>query len=184
MPKGQSVIKFLETFQGTVDEAAVAGLTVLDSQLVIILLGALPQSWRSFISVQNTTTLTFPILLGKILQENAMRTASNKPSTSEGQSAGALFASGKYKHQAKDKKCNFNALPSQYKDLTCHYCNKRGHIQPECPLELQTEPTVFTKVSSLLLHSLQLLHLLPTILNFLLLCLLTNLCLPFSTHGI
>lgn len=42
--EGNSVVEFLEDFQGLVDETAVSGLVIADNLLIIILSGALPDS--------------------------------------------------------------------------------------------------------------------------------------------
>lgn len=75
--EGNSVMTFLDEFQSAVDEAAVSGLAIPDQQLMVLLLGTLLESWRSFIFIQSNqfSTLTFPQLIGNILQEDALRTS-------------------------------------------------------------------------------------------------------------
>lgn len=139
LPEGGSVIEFLEEFQGTVDDAAVAGLITPDPQLVIILLGALPETWRAFISVlTNQTNITFPIIIGRILQENSMHSHKDikedkgKANIFEPGALMALPTSNNFQGNDRIAPSTSSSSPNKYKELTCHYCNKRGHIQPDC----------------------------------------------------
>lgn len=90
-------MSFIEDFQSTVNEVVVSGLIIPDTQLVVTLLRALQDSWRSFISIQvnQGSTLTYVVLIGKVLQEDSMRAHKIHSNKSEPKIVGALFASSK-----------------------------------------------------------------------------------------
>lgn len=69
MFENDDVINFIETWQSTLREAAIAGCNFTDSQQVNLLLAALPTSWSPFITTQGgILSLTFTTLISNILQ--------------------------------------------------------------------------------------------------------------------
>jgi hypothetical protein len=67
------VTKFIEKFQGTLDEVATSRLIIDDVQSVILLLATSPTSYRPFISTHgHDTTLNFLIIVVRLLQEEAL----------------------------------------------------------------------------------------------------------------
>lgn len=81
----QSVPEFLDQWQAAVDDTTSAGLNIPSTQLVMMLLSALPSSWRSFVTTQcGVVNLTLQqSLIGKILQEDIMRNPTNETDSSQ-----------------------------------------------------------------------------------------------------
>ena len=143
LKENESVINFLENWQSLVDKASIAGLNFSDPQLVSMLLSALPPSWNPFVTTHSSTqNLTLAQLIGKMLQENTMRTTSshahsNATSTNLATTSTtlptptiAMFV-GKYKgkHPLQPQ---FNQQPLQNKFAICSYCKKPGHLMRQC----------------------------------------------------
>ncbi len=74
LQEGKSITKFIEDFQGAFNEATTSRLTIGDAQLVIFLFAKLlPTSHQPFISTHgHDTTLTFPTIIGRFFQEEAL----------------------------------------------------------------------------------------------------------------
>eukprot|EP00249_Psilotum_nudum_P031484 c4560_g2_i1 orf=170-1129(+) len=80
--ENQSVPEFLEHWQGVLDEAMLARLNIPLKQQVTMLLAALSPSRCPFVTTQsNTTNLTLPLLISKLMQEEVMRNLSENPDT-------------------------------------------------------------------------------------------------------
>ncbi len=92
---------------------------VSDIQYCLILLNALPKSYKVVVStllaLGPATALQYSEITARILNEEGRKSG---PSTS------LNAARAPVKSSKKKKKDHSN--------LTCHYCNKKGHIQPDC----------------------------------------------------
>ncbi|MCO5607751.1 hypothetical protein L7F22_061951 [Adiantum nelumboides] len=70
----QDISKFLDDWRTLLDNALLSGLLLDDSLQAMLLLAALPTSWRPFITTQASVVgLTVETLIARILQEDAMR---------------------------------------------------------------------------------------------------------------
>ena len=96
-----------------------ANMGVSDIQYCLILLNALPKSYEvvasTLLASGPASALKFSEITARILNEEGRKSG---PSTSLN-AARAPVKSGK-----KKKK--------EHANLTCHYCSKKGHIQPDC----------------------------------------------------
>ena len=99
-----------------------AGMGVTDIQYCLILLHALPPSYEvlasTILASGTPTTLKHAEITARILNEEGRRSG---PS---GSSLNAV-ARAPVKGSGKGKK-------RDHSGLTCHYCNKKGHIKPDC----------------------------------------------------
>src|SRR6202046_1017480 len=99
-----------------------ASMGVSDTQYCLLLLRALPPSYEALASTilatGAPTTLRHAEITARILSEEARR---------NGQSGSSLNAAARapVKGSGKGKK-------RDHSQLTCHYCNKKGHIKPDC----------------------------------------------------
>lgn len=57
MHEGQLATKFLDTWQVVLDEVLISGLDILEELQLVLLLMALPSTWRAAITTQATTKL-------------------------------------------------------------------------------------------------------------------------------
>jgi hypothetical protein len=96
-----------------------AGMGVSDIQYSLILLNALPKSYEIVASTLLTSgpasALKYSEITARILNEEGRKA---------GPSASLNAAQAPIKTGKKKKK--------DHSTLTCHYCNKKGHIQPDC----------------------------------------------------
>ena len=94
---------------------------VSDIQYCLILLNALPKSYEivasTLLASGPASALKFSEITARILNEEGRKSG---PSTSlNSATARAPIKTGKNKKK-------------DHSNLTCHYCNKKGHIQPDC----------------------------------------------------
>jgi hypothetical protein len=74
LSKSQSPIEFVKKWKGLLDEAIVTNLVIVEEQQIVLLLGTLPPSWRSFVTTQNIVTIqTLDGLISKKIQELIMK---------------------------------------------------------------------------------------------------------------
>lgn len=91
--ENQSVLEFLEDWQGVLDEAVLAQLDIPPAQQVTMLLATLPPTWRPFVTTQgNDPNLSLPALINKIMQEDAIRNPRDETDT---HTPGTAFAGGR-----------------------------------------------------------------------------------------
>ena len=81
LSENQEIIKFLDEWRTLLDNALLSGLQ-LDSNLqAMLLLAALPSSWRPFITTQaSVANLTVESLMARIRQEELMRNGAHNAS--------------------------------------------------------------------------------------------------------
>ena len=96
-----------------------ASMGVSDIQYCLILLNALPKSYEvvasTLLASGPATALKFSEITARILNEEGRKS---------GPSSSLNALSAPVKSGKKKKK--------DHADLTCHYCKKKGHIQPDC----------------------------------------------------
>src|ERR1700677_4533502 len=99
-----------------------AGMGVTDIQYCLILLHALPTSYEvlssTILASGTPATLKHAEITACILNEEGRRSG---PSGSSLNAHARAPIKGKGKGKKRD-----------HSGLTCHYCNKKGHIQPDC----------------------------------------------------
>src|ERR1700735_1336282 len=114
-----------------------ASMGVSDTQYCLLLLRALPPSYEALASTilatGAPTTLRHVEITARILSEEAHRS---------GQSGSSLNAAARapVKGSGKGKK-------RDHSQLTCHYCNKKGHIKPDCRKRKKDEEEAAKKAS-------------------------------------
>src|SRR5229473_8352837 len=104
-----------------------ASMGITDIQYCLILLNALPSSYKvvatTILTLGAPSTLSHTKIIAQILNE-------------EGQHSGNLAAlnaaCAPIKSDGKKKR-------KGHSNLTCHYCNKKGHIQPDCRKKKQDD---------------------------------------------
>ena len=96
-----------------------ANMIVSDLQYCLILLNALPKSYEvvasTLLASGSASSLKYSEITARILNEEGRKS---------GPSASLNAAHAPVKSGKKKKKDHSN--------LICHYCNKKGHIQPDC----------------------------------------------------
>ena len=101
-----------------------ASMGITDTQYCLILLHALPASYEvlasTILASGAPTTLKHTEITARILSEEARR-AGPSGSSLNAHARAPVKGSGKGKGKKRD-----------HSGLTCHYCNKVGHIQPDC----------------------------------------------------
>ena len=104
-----------------------ASMGVTDNQYCLILLNALPSSYEIVATIilasGAPSSLKHSEIIARILNEEGRRS---------GSSAALNTACAPIKTDGKKKK-------RDHSNLTCHYCNKKGHIKPDCRKKKQDE---------------------------------------------
>src|SRR6202008_4521777 len=97
-----------------------ASMGVTDTQYCLILLKALPLSYEvvatTILASGTPSSLSHSNIIARILNEEGRRS---------GSSAALNAARAPIKSDGKKRK-------RDHSGLTCHYCNKKGHIKPDC----------------------------------------------------
>src|ERR1700742_2777276 len=97
-----------------------ASMGITDIQYALILLHALPTSYEvlasTILAAGAPSTLKHSEIIARILNEEGRRSGSSNSSLNVAKAA-PIKAAGKKK---------------DHSTLTCHYCNKMGHIKPDC----------------------------------------------------
>lgn len=146
MTDNDDVINFLEHWQSVLQEAAIAGCQFDDTQQVMLLLSALPDSWSAFITTQGgISTLTFTELISNILQQNAINNSNTESSKTSAFYVKGKFFKPQHKFNRSQQQGSILGKPpiQQFRRPTsstslpknpifCHYCGKPGHKSPEC----------------------------------------------------
>lgn len=108
----------IRTLRGYQQELANLNHAVSDEDFAVILITSLPESWNTFITSIDSSTLTGTDASARIIsrildQERRIKSKSGNET--------ALFGKGKH---PKKKKYN--------PDVTCYNCGRKGHIKPDC----------------------------------------------------
>src|SRR5258708_7868282 len=97
-----------------------ASMGITDIQYCLILLNVLPSSYEvvatTILALGAPSMLSHTKIITQILNEEGQRS---------GNSAALNAACAPIKSDGKKKR-------KDHSNLTCHYCNKKGHIQPDC----------------------------------------------------
>lgn len=145
LSESSNVIAFLEEWQSLISEASLAGLTLSNDQQVILLLAALPPSWRAFVSTQGSVAnLSLADLISNILQEYSLL-HSNDDSTKSMAFYSKNKSFNKFRPQQLSSNNNKNNHNSSFKNVNdsrsklvfCHYCGKPNHKSTECRKRLR-----------------------------------------------
>ncbi|MCO5586427.1 hypothetical protein L7F22_040367 [Adiantum nelumboides] len=137
----QATPQFVEDWRTLLDNALLSGLQLDESLQSMLLLAALPSSWRPFITTQASVTgLTVETLVARILQEDTMRSGTssspgtNNPSAQYMQCSAVRFA-GRHNRRpfrrtggVQRSAINNNRPATQ----SCGYCGRPGHVEREC----------------------------------------------------
>ncbi|MCO5562671.1 hypothetical protein L7F22_016299 [Adiantum nelumboides] len=137
----QATPQFVEDCCTLLDNALLSGLQLDDSLQSMLLLAALPSSWRPFITTQaSVTCLTVETLIARILQEDTMRSGTssspgtNNPSAQYMQRSARRFAGRQSRRPfrrtggVQRSAINNNTPATQ----PCGYCGRPGHVEREC----------------------------------------------------
>src|SRR6202046_3668343 len=110
---------------------------VSDTQYCLLLLRALPPSYEALaftiLATGAPTTLRHAEITACILSDEAHRSG---PSGSSLNAAARAPVKGSGKGKKRD-----------HSQLTCHYCNKKGHIKPDCRKRKKDEEEAAKKAS-------------------------------------
>ncbi|MCO5580830.1 hypothetical protein L7F22_034703 [Adiantum nelumboides] len=147
----QDISKFLDDWRTLLDNALLSGLLLDDSLQTMLLLAALPTSWRPFITTQASVVgLTMEILIARILQEDAMR----------GNSTPTTIPSSQY----VQRQSNFRRRPFRRFNNTrnpvnnptpakiCIHCGRHGHLVHECRTKRREQQRTDRRPRSQLQH--------------------------------
>ncbi|MCO5594326.1 hypothetical protein L7F22_048356 [Adiantum nelumboides] len=151
LTKHQDISKFLDDWRTLLDNALLSGLLLDDSLQAMLLLAALPTSWRPFITTQASVVgLTVETLIARILQEDAMR----------GNSTPTTIPSSQY----VQRQSNFRRRPfRRFNNTTnpvnnptpakiCIHCGRHGHLVHECRTKRQEQQRTDRRPRSQLQH--------------------------------
>ncbi len=133
LSENQEIIKFLDEWRTLLDNALLSGLQ-LDSNLqAMLLLAALPSSWRPFITTQaSVANLTVESLMARIRQEELMRNgAHNASGMTPTPSIQYVQRQPSFRRGPPFRK-NTNARPTTTPTKVCTYCGRNGHLEREC----------------------------------------------------
>ena len=132
--ENQEITKFLDEWRILLDNALLWGLQ-LDSNLqAMLLLAALPSSWRPFITTQASMTgLTVESLMARIRQEEIMRNgAHHSNATFSTPSTQYVQRQPNFKRGPPFRRNNNNMRPATASTKVCTYCGRHGHLEREC----------------------------------------------------
>src|SRR5713226_5419555 len=106
-----------------------ASMGITDIQYCLILLNALPSSYEvvatTILALGALSMLSHTKIIARILNEEGW---------CSGNSAALNVARVPIKSDGKKKR-------KDHSNLTCHYCNKKGHIQPDCQKKKWDDPS-------------------------------------------
>ncbi|MCO5560235.1 hypothetical protein L7F22_013846 [Adiantum nelumboides] len=147
----QDISKFLDDWRTLLDNALLSGLLLDDSLQAMLLLAALPTSWRPFITTQASVVgLTVETLIARILQEDAMH----------GNSTPTTIPSSQY----VQRQSNFRRRPFRRFNNTrnpvnnptpakiCIHCGRHGHLVHECRTKRREQQRTDRRPRSQLQH--------------------------------
>ncbi|MCO5607337.1 hypothetical protein L7F22_061532 [Adiantum nelumboides] len=135
----QNTQKFVDEWRTLLDNALLSGLQLDESLQSMLLLAALPSSWRPFITTQASVVgLTVETLIARILQEDTMRSGSSSTITSAAVPHTAQYlqrAPGNFRWRPFRRSSGATRnLPRTNTPPTtvCGYCRQHGHVERDC----------------------------------------------------
>ncbi|MCO5601957.1 hypothetical protein L7F22_056084 [Adiantum nelumboides] len=129
----QDTPKFLDDWRTLLDNALLSGLQLDESLQAMLLLAALPSSWRPFITTQASGAgLTVETLITRILQEDAMRDNTSTAITATPSSQYVQRPSNF--RRPPFRRFNNARKPVNNPSVTkiCSHCGRHGHLEHEC----------------------------------------------------
>ncbi|MCO5581892.1 hypothetical protein L7F22_035781 [Adiantum nelumboides] len=151
--EGQSATKFVNAWWALLDEVIISGLAIPETLQTMILLAALPSSWRAFITTKTSSVdLQLQPLVAKIHQEEALRGQSTgaqpvafattiKPAKPCGNSSNRQGSFNNSKQPHRHPHSNFNHGGQQqyhggksnpHAHFQCNFYDKHGHLEKDC----------------------------------------------------
>ena len=127
MPEGSSLKEHLDTFLSIVMDLESMDVKIDDEDKAIVLLCSLPPSYKTFrdtVSYGKNTISLDEVKAALFSKEVMDKELTVRSSSGQGE---ALNMRGRFKE--KDK--NRSRSKSRYKNLTCNYSKKKGHIKAE-----------------------------------------------------
>ena len=136
MEEGDDFETFLETWRSLLEQGTIAGLGFTDKQHVVMLLAALPPSWRPFVTTQSYQTQTLIVLINKMRQENTFSKLSN--GTMNQPIAPMAMATSLHKPNPHQRP-NYYSRPQYNTNKPnqphCNYCQRQGHWEKDCRIK-------------------------------------------------
>ena len=139
MEEGDDFEFFLESWHSLLEQGTIAGLGFTDKQHVVMLLAALPPSWRPFVTTQSYQNQTLAVLINQMRQEytfSKLSKSNNKHPITPMAMATSLHKP--YPHQ-RHNRYNYNRNQSNSNSPNqsfCNYCKRQGHWEKECRTKL------------------------------------------------
>ena len=136
MENEDEMLTFINTWKRKLDDCLTSGVEITQKLQRLLLLGALPSSWSTFVTTQNSNqNATLTDLINCIKQEEAMRKARHQETT---YNPTAMIAYRNRQHHQSYKPKSFFERPHtqqggmRFSKVTCTYCHKIGHTKNEC----------------------------------------------------
>ena len=130
MQEGDDFETFLQSWHSLLEQGTTAGLGFTDKQHVVMLLAALPSTWRPFVTTQSYQTQSLAVLINKMCQEYAFTKLTNNnlnQPTIPISMASAIPMSNQQQQQPHRFNKPINDNHQNQRTSLCNYCNKPGH---------------------------------------------------------
>ena len=145
MKEGEQIDTFIMKWQKQLDTAISSGNNIDEMSKCEILMGALPESWMTFVSIHSEDkNLNLQNLVAKLKQDELRR----KRTSSQHEASHMAMAASMRNNRGNYGKQKFQRFPNNQKfqqknksngmggltisTITCRYCNKQGHIEKDC----------------------------------------------------
>ncbi|MCO5569486.1 hypothetical protein L7F22_023199 [Adiantum nelumboides] len=131
----QETSKFLDEWRALLDNVLLAGLQLDESLQAMLLLAALPSSWRPFITTQASIVgLTVETLTSRILQEDTIRGSSSNSLSSIPTTQNVQQRQSNFRRRPFFCRFNGSQRPPYNPTATkiCNHCGRHGHLVHEC----------------------------------------------------
>ena len=129
---------FLQSWRSLLEQGTTAGLGFTDKQHVVMLLAALPSTWRPFVTTQSYQTQSLAVLINKMRQEYAFTKLTTIADNNLNQStipiamATTIPMSNQHQQQPHRFNKSINYNHQNQRTSLCNYCNKPGHREKDC----------------------------------------------------
>ena len=132
MQEGDDFETFLQSWRSLLEQGTTAGLGFTDKQHVVMLLAALPSTWRPFVTTQSYQTQSLVVLIKR--QEYAFTKLTNNLNQATIPISMATTIPMSNQHQQQPHRFNksINYNHQNQKTSLCNYCNKPGHWEKDC----------------------------------------------------
>ena len=139
MQEGEQLDVFISKWKKQLDAAVTAGNNIDETSKCEILMGALPSSWMTFVSIHSEDKdLNLQNLIAKLKQDELRRKKTNtQHEVSHIAMAASIRNQPRNFSKQKFQKFQPKAKPSGSGAITistiiCRYCNKPGHFERDC----------------------------------------------------